>query len=47
MVLETHMELCVAEQDFLGKKIRSKIGFFEHLKNLVVNFFLICSIMKV
>ena len=50
MVLETHMKLCVAEPDFLGKsffapkfgkgpKMGQKQGFFNLFENLVINFY--------
>ena len=59
MVLETDMKLCVTEPDFLEKNfLPPKLGkvnqnwaknrvFFNLLKNLVINFYWICSIMKI
>ena len=58
MVLETHMKLCVTEPDLpekyffpkkLGKWIKNgpKQSVFNLLKNLVVKFYWICSIMKI
>ena len=57
MVLETHMKLCVTELDFLekffwpkcwenGPKMGQKQGFLKLLKDLVIKFYWICSIMK-
>ena len=58
MMLETHMKLCVTEPDFLeniflppklGKLTKNglKTGVLNLLKNLVVNFYGICLIMKI
>ena len=58
MVLETHMKLCVTEPDFLekifwpqnwenGPKMGQKMGFLNILKNFVITFCWICSIMKI
>ena len=58
MVLETHMKLCVTEPDFLekgfcpknwgnGLKVSQKQGFLNLLKNVVINFYWICSLMKI
>ena len=55
---KTYMKLCVTELDFLGKKfypkncengpkIDQKQGFLNLLKNLVINLYWICSIMKI
>ena len=57
-MLETHMKLCMTEPYFLEKiflpsklekwtKNGSKNGFLNFLKNLVINFYWICSIMKI
>ena len=57
MMLETHTKLCMTEPDFLEKKflppklgewtkMGQKQGFLNILKNFVVNFYWICSIMK-
>ena len=58
VVLETNMKLCVTEPDFLEKTfLPLKLGkwtkngpkivcFFDLLKNLVINFYWICFIMK-
>ena len=58
MVLEIHMKLCLTEPDFPEKsfcpknwenspKIGQKHGFLNILKNLVISFYWICSIMKI
>ena len=50
MMLETHMNLCVTESDFLenfflpkmwenGPKMGQKQGFLNLLKDLVINFY--------
>ena len=55
MVLETHMKLCIAKLNFLdnfflppklGKETKSRV-FLNLLKDLVLNFYWICSIMKI
>ena len=59
MVLETHGKLCLTELDIFGKEVFApKIGkmglkyaknsfFLELLKNVVINLYWICSIMKI
>ena len=42
MMLEDHMKLCVTEPDFLEKICLSQ----NLLKDLVIDFYWICSIMK-
>ena len=56
MLLETHMKLGVTEADFMEKlpqnwenelKSGQKQGYFNLLKNLVINFYWICFLMKI
>ena len=58
MVLETCMKLCMAELDFLGKKIcpknwengprmGQKLFFLNLLKYLIINFYRICSLVNI
>ena len=58
MVPESHVKLCVTEEEFLGNfflpqklgngpKMDQKQGFFNLLENLVINFYWIWSIMKI
>ena len=58
IVLESRLKLCMTELNFLeniffpqnwenGPKIWQKQGFLNLLKNLVINFFWICSVMKI
>ena len=55
MVLETYMRFCLKELYFLIEKVftpnheenRPKVGFLKLLRNLVINFSSIWSIMKV
>ena len=59
MVLETDMKLCVTTKFFskisfavkMGKmgqkKKKPKQGFFNLLEDLIINFFWICSVMKI
>ena len=57
-MLETHLKFCMAELDFLGERICpqnwgngpkmcQKQGFLNLLENLIINFYWICSIMKI
>ena len=53
-MLETHMQLCVTEPDFPEKSFAQKIGkmgqkqiVLNILKNFGINFYWICSIMKI
>ena len=57
MVLETCVKLCMAELDFLeyffcpknledGPRMGQKQGFLNLFKNLLINFYWICSIVK-
>ena len=57
MVLQTNIKLCVKEPDFAenifpkkwknGSKMDQKQSFLNLFKNLVFNFYWICSVMKV
>ena len=58
MVLETRMKLCMTEPDFPekyfcpqnyenGPKMDQEQGFLNVLKKLIIDFYCICSIMKI
>ena len=55
MVIDTHIKVCVTKPNFTEKdflhpqigKIGQKEAFRNLLKNLVINFYRICSIMKI
>ena len=58
MVVETYMKLCMTEPDFPeknfvpkigenGPKMGQKHGFLNLLKHFVIDFYKICSIMKI
>ena len=59
MLLETHMKLCMTEPDFLKTnffftqcwenvaKMGSKQDFLNLLKNLAINFYWICCIVRI
>ena len=58
MVLETRMKLCMTEPDFPekyfcpqnyenGPKMDQEQGFLNFLKKLIINFYCICSIIKI